>query len=212
MKFVIAFFTSEGIVMANILLVYGHPKTPTSFNFSLKEKMVSVLKNRGHNVLVRDLYEVSFNPLLSSEDLAKLHNGEIPDDIKKEQEFIKNADVIIFIYPIWWAGSPAIIKGYIDRVFSYGFAYMYKGNKVVGLLTDKSAVIINSTGSPYDYYEREGFYGAIRKTVDEGIFGFCGFKRIRHIFFGGIMNKTQEERDVDIKTAIDETVIEIEAK
>ena len=74
--------------MANILLIYGHPKTPTSFNYSLKEKLVSALKNRGHSVLVRDLYEVSFNPLLSSDDLAKLHNGEIPNDIKKEQEFI----------------------------------------------------------------------------------------------------------------------------
>ena len=198
--------------MANILLIYGHPKTPTSFNYSLKEKLVSALKNRGHSVLVRDLYEVSFNPLLSSDDLAKLHNREIPNDIKKEQEFIKNADVIIFIYPIWWAGSPAIIKGYIDRVFSYGFAYMYKGNKVVGLLTDKRAVIINSNGSPYDFYKHDGFYNAIRKVNDEGIFAFCGFKRIKHIFFGGIMNKTVEEKDADIKQAIDETIIEIEAK
>ena len=198
--------------MANILLVYGHPKTPTSFNFSLKEKLESVLKSKGHRVLVRDLYEVSFNPLLSSDDLAKLHSGEIPEDIRREQEFIKNADVIIFIYPIWWAGSPAIIKGYIDRVFSYGFAYMYKGNKVVGLLTDKSAIIINSNGSPYDFYERNGFYNAIRKVSDEGIFAFCGFKRIKHLFFGGIMNKTLEEKDLDIEKAIDETIIEIEAK
>lgn len=198
--------------MVNILLVYGHPKTPTSFNFSLKEKLVSVLKSKGYNVLVRDLYEVSFNPLLSSEDLAKLHNNEIPDDIKQEQEFIKNADVIIFIYPIWWAGSPAIIKGYIDRVFSYGFAYMYRGNKVVGLLTDKRAIVINSNGSPYELYENEGFYSAMRKVVDDGIFRFCGFNKIKHIFFGGIMNKTQEEKDMNIKQVIDETVIEIEAK
>ena len=198
--------------MVNILLVYGHPKTPTSFNFSLKEKLVSVLKSKGYNVLVRDLYEVSFNPLLSSEDLAKLHNNEIPDDIKQEQEFIKNADVIIFIYPIWWAGSPAIIKGYIDRVFSDGFAYMYRGNKVVGLLTDKRAIVINSNGSPYELYENEGFYSAMRKVVDDGIFRFCGFNKIKHIFFGGIMNKTQEEKDMNIKQAIDETVIEIEAK
>ncbi len=198
--------------MANILLIYGHPKTPNSFNFSLKEKLVFALKERGHNVLVRDLYEVSFNPLLSSDDLSKFHNNEIPDDIRREHEFIKNADIIIFIYPIWWAGSPAIIKGYIDRVFSYGFAYMYKGNKVVGLLTDKRAVIINSNGSPYDFYEKAGYYNAIKKVTDEGIFAFCGFKRIKHIFFGGIMNKTPEEKTTDIKKAIDETIIEIEAK
>ena len=198
--------------MANILLIYGHPKTPTSFNFSLKEKLVFALKNRGHSVLVRDLYEISFYPLLSSDDLSKFHSHEIPDDIKKEHEFIKNADVIIFIYPIWWAGSPAIIKGYIDRVFSYGFAYMYKGDKVVGLLTDKRAIIINSTGSTDEFYEKEGFHNAIKKTVDEGIFKFCGFKKVRHIFFGGIMNKTESEKDTNIRQAVDETIIEIEAK
>ena len=198
--------------MVNILLVYGHPKTPNSFNFSLKEKLSAALRNKGYNVLVRDLYELSFNPILSSDDLAKFHNSEIPDDIRKEQEFIKNADVIIFIYPIWWAGSPAIIKGYIDRVFSYGFAYVYKGSKVVGLLTDKRVIVINSNGSPYDYYEKAGFYDAIRKVNDEGIFAFCGFMKIKHIFFGGIMNKTLVEKDADIKQAIDETVIEIEAK
>ena len=198
--------------MANILLIYGHPKTPTSFNFSLKEKLVSALKERGHHILVRDLYEISFNPLLSSSDLAGFHNNEIPDDIKMEQEFIKNADTIIFIYPIWWAGSPAIIKGYIDRVFSYGFAYIYKGSKVVGLLTDKRAIIINSNGSPYEFYEKEGYYNAIKKVTDEGIFAFCGFRNIKHLFFGGIMNKTPEEKDQNIKTAIDETIIDIEAK
>ncbi|MDE6224201.1 MAG: NAD(P)H-dependent oxidoreductase [Alphaproteobacteria bacterium] len=197
--------------MANILLVYGHPKTPKSFNFDLKERLVATLKNHGHNVLVRDLYEISFNPLLSSKDLELIHNKQIPDDIKKEQEFIRNADVIIFIYPIWWAGQPAIIKGYIDRVFSYGFAYMYKGGKVVGLLPDKKAIIINSNGNSTELYEREGFYDAMRLVVDKGIFAFCGFSKVKHLFYGSQSTKTDDEKNKDINNAIDETIIEIEA-
>lgn len=86
--------------MANILLIYGHPKTPTSFNFDLKEKLLFTLKNKGHNVFVRDLYEVNFNPVLSSKDLEMFYNDEIPDDIKREQDFIRSADIMIFIYPI----------------------------------------------------------------------------------------------------------------
>lgn len=198
--------------MANILLIYGHPKTPTSFNFELKEKLTTALKEKGHKVLVRDLYEISFNPLLSSKDLEMIHNHEIPDDIKKEQEFIKNADTIIFIYPIWWAGQPAIIKGYIDRVFSYGFAYVYKGNKVIGLLTDKSAIIINSSGTPNETYKKLGYHKAIKLLTDKGIFGFCGFKKVKHLFFGGIPTATPKERNKAIETATNKTIIEIESK
>ncbi len=198
--------------MANILLIYGHPKTPNSFNFELKEKLVQVLKSKGHNVLVRDLYEISFNPLLSSNDLEKIHNKEIPDDVKQEQEFIKHADIIIFIYPIWWAGQPAIIKGYIDRVFSYGFAYVYKGNKVIGLLSDKRAIIINSTGSNYQDYESQGFYNSMKLLVDKGIFEFCGFKKIKHLFYGGVPTASPKDREIFQNNAIEETIIEVEAK
>ncbi|MBD5405490.1 NAD(P)H-dependent oxidoreductase [bacterium] len=197
--------------MANILLVYGHPKTPKSFNFDLKERLVETLKAHGHNVLVRDLYEISFNPLLSSKDLELIHNNQIPDDIKKEQDFIRNADVIIFIYPIWWAGQPAIIKGYIDRVFSYGFAYMYKGGKVVGLLPDKKAIIINSNGNSTELYKKDGFYDAMKLLVDKGIFAFCGFSKVKHLFYGSLSVKTDEEKQRDIDNAVDETIIEIEA-
>ena len=198
--------------MANILLIYGHPKTPKSFNFDLKEKLVEALKQHGHNVLVRDLYEISFNPLLSSKDLELIHNGQISEDIRKEQEFIKNADTIIFIYPIWWAGQPAIIKGYIDRVFSYGFAYMYKGGKVMGLLPDKKAIIINSNGNPSALYEKEGFYNSMKSLVDKGIFAFCGFSKIKHLFYGDMSTKSDDDKCKDINNAIDETIIEIEAK
>ena len=197
--------------MANILLVYGHPKTPKSFNFDLKERLVETLKAHGHNVLVRDLYEISFNPLLSSKDLELIHNNQIPDDVKKEQDFIRNADVIIFIYPIWWAGQPAIIKGYIDRVFSYGFAYMYKGGKVIGLLPNKKAIIINSNGNSTELYKKDGFYDAMKLLVDKGIFAFCGFSKVKHLFYGSLSVKTDEEKQKDIDNAVDETIIEIEA-
>ena len=198
--------------MANILLIYGHPKTPKSFNFDLKEKLVEALKQHVHNVLVRDLYEISFNPLLSSKDLELIHNGQISEDIRKEQEFIKNADTIIFIYPIWWAGQPAIIKGYIDRVFSYGFAYMYKGGKVIGLLPDKKAIIINSNGNPSALYKKNDFYNAMKLLVDKGIFAFYGFSKIKHLFYGDMSTKSDDDKSKDINNAIDETIIEIEAK
>ena len=198
--------------MANILLIYGHPKTPTSFNFDLKEKLLFTLKNKGHNVFVRDLYEVNFNPVLSSKDLEMFHNNEIPDDIKREQDFIRSANIMIFIYPIWWTGLPAIIKGYFDKVFSYGFAYKRRGSEIIGLLNDKTAIIINSHGNSIKTYNEQGMYNAMKLTSDTGIFAFCGFKTIKHLFFGEITSATSEVRENYIKDAIDQTIITIDAQ
>lgn len=104
------------------LVVYAHP-VAGSVNHQLLNSVLESLK--GHEVEVRDLNQLAFNPVLSSEDLAGQRRGEVATDVKTEQDFIREADVITFIYPIWWAGLPAILKGYVDRVFSYGFAYRY---------------------------------------------------------------------------------------
>ncbi len=198
--------------MANILIIYGHPKTKKSFNFELKEKLIKDLKEKKHNIIIRDLYGINFNPILSSKDLENIHNNIMPDDIKTEQDFIKNSEYIIFIYPIWWTREPAIIKGYIDRVFAYGFAYKYKDGEVIGLLNDKNAIIINSTGSPYPLYENNGFHKSIKTLVDGGIFGFCEFKKVKHLFYGSITNISETEFETNKQNAIDETIIEIDGK
>jgi NAD(P)H dehydrogenase (quinone) len=106
----------------NHLIVYAHPH-PESLNHAILNTTISTLKNNGHDVFVRDLYELNFQPVLQPEDTAAMKEGHTPKDIKTEQEFINDADVITFIYPIWWTGLPAILKGYVDRVFAYGYAY-----------------------------------------------------------------------------------------
>ncbi|MEJ1715164.1 NAD(P)H-dependent oxidoreductase, partial [Escherichia coli] len=86
------------------------------------------LQKKGHEVEVRDLYEMQFQPTLGRSEMI----GGIGEDVVVEQEYLKWADVITFIYPIWWTGLPAIMKGYIDRVFSYGFAYKYVNGVQMG--------------------------------------------------------------------------------
>ncbi|MNR24162.1 FMN-dependent NADH-azoreductase 2 [compost metagenome] len=109
--------------------------------------------------------------------------GKVTDDVKTEQDFITWADQIIFIYPIWWTGMPAIMKGYIDRVFSYGFAYRYDQGIQKGLLTDKSTIIINSHGKSNAEYEAIGMDKALALTSDVGIFNYCGLKIKHHFYF-----------------------------
>ncbi|MCP1225374.1 NAD(P)H-dependent oxidoreductase [Sebaldella sp. S0638] len=177
----------------NYLIVYAHPNK-LSFNHALKETAVKFLTERGCNVEIRDLYEISFNPVLSSSDFITFSEGKVPDDIKKEQDYITKADKIIFISPIWWTSFPAILKGYFDRIFSYGFAYLYENHEARGLLNGKEALFISTTSTPYDIYKVRGYHDSLEMLQDEGILKFSGFKTLEHLFFGDVPFVTDIER------------------
>ena len=185
----------------NHLIVYAHP-FEDSFNHAILESTVSALESKGHTVVVRDLYAIGFNPVLSPIDFKELRSGNIPNDIATEQEFIKNADTITLIYPLWWTSLPAILKGYIDRVFSYGFAYQYTSEGTVeGLLSSKKGFMITTQGTPNMYYDASGMTNSLKQTTDVGIFGFCGIKILDHLFFGGISSSDDATRKEMLKTA-----------
>lgn len=161
------------------LIIYAHPNA-SSLNSHLKHVLVEHLEAGSHEVQVRDLYLLGFNPVLSLEDMAGQRDGIVADDVKQEQEFIEWADCITFIHPIWWTGLPAIMKGYIDRVFSYGFAYRYDNGIQKGLLTGKRTVIINTHGKSKAEYEAIGMDKALLLTSDTGIYSYSGLDIVQH--------------------------------
>lgn len=169
------------------LLVFAHPKTE-SFNHAISETAAAALIKNGHEVIVRDLYALHFQPVLKSEDSIAMRAGQTPQDIKTEQEFITQAEVITFIYPIWWTGLPAILKGYIDRVFSYGFAYSVGEQGIVKMLTGKKGFIINTHATPLEIYDTIGMTAGLKITSDIGILDFVGIEPVGHLFFGSIGN------------------------
>jgi len=164
------------------LIVYAHPNSG-SLNHFFKQTVLEILQEFGEEIAVRDLNEINFNPVLSLEDMNGQRMGTVADDVKTEQDFITWADRIIFIYPIWWTGMPAIMKGYIDRVFSYGFAYRYDQGIQKGLLTGKKTIIINSHGKSNAEYEAMGMDKALALTSDTGIFTYSGLEIQQHFYF-----------------------------
>jgi len=164
------------------LIIYAHPN-PASLNHFFKQTVLESLEKSGQEVIVRDLNEINFNPALSLEDMRGQRMGQVADDVQTEQDFITWADRIIFIYPIWWTGMPAIMKGYIDRVFSYGFAYKYDQGVQKGLLSGKSTIIINSHGKSNAEYAESGLDKALALTSDTGIFNYCGLDIQQHFYF-----------------------------
>jgi NAD(P)H dehydrogenase (quinone) len=104
------------------LIIYSHPNSK-SFCHAILDNVEEVLAAKKHDIVVRDLYALGFDPVLKAGDLADFQSGKIPADIKAEQNYIAWSDIMTIIHPVWWTGLPAMMKGYIDRVFSYGFQY-----------------------------------------------------------------------------------------
>lgn len=175
------------------LVIYTHPN-PGSFNHALLETVTDTLTKAGRTVVVRDLYALGFDPLLGAADFDAIGRGEMLPDAKREQEYISAAHVLIFIYPLWWAGMPAMLKGYIDRVFTDGFAYRIDGEKITGLLGDKKVLLITTTGAPRDMYEASGMFRSLAQTIDDGIFRFCGMDLIDHRYLAAVPYVTGRER------------------
>ncbi|WP_288376154.1 NAD(P)H-dependent oxidoreductase [uncultured Chryseobacterium sp.] len=191
------------------LIIYTHPNE-NSLNHNLLNTVVETLHARNEEVVVRDLYAIGFDPVLSLNDMQGQRMGKVSADVKTEQEYIAWAEQITFIYPIWWTGLPAVMKGYIDRVFSYGFAYRYDQGVQKGLLKGKTTIIINTHGKSHDEYEKMGMDKALTLTSDNGIFIYSGLEIIRHLFFDKADKASAEDLEIwkeQIKSLYSEHVL-----
>ncbi|HAJ26035.1 MAG TPA: NAD(P)H dehydrogenase [Syntrophus sp. (in: bacteria)] len=175
------------------LVVYSHPN-PQSFNHAILETVTETLKAKGHEVVVRDLYAVGFDPVLKATDFEGIQSGNLPQDIKAEQGHIAWADVMTFIHPVWWTGLPAMFKGYIDRVFCYGFAYSFDDKGLVPHLKGKKVLIVNTQGTPKAAYDASGMFEAMKMTSDTGIYKFCGLEVMDHLFLPAVPMVKDEAR------------------
>jgi|GEM_PF-203717 Putative NADPH-quinone reductase (modulator of drug activity B) len=182
----------------NHLIVYAHPSSD-----SFSNKIMTITKEfsveKEYKTEIRDLYSIGFDPILKASDLKKMYDGETPDEIKREQNYIEWADLITFIYPVWWTGMPAILKGYIDRVFSYGIAYKQSKSGEEGLLKGKIVFLFSPMGTSNEAYDKNGMLDSMKQTCDEGIFKFCGMNVIKHVFFGSASNLEHEMENQYLK-------------
>ncbi len=178
----------------NVLIVYAHPE-PKSFNGAMKDVAVETLSTAGHDVVVSDLYAMGFasvagrddivgepgNPdffSLATEQTAAYQNGRTALDIATEMEKLARADLLIFQFPIWWFGMPGILKGWADRVFARGFAYLPGRKYDTGLFKGKLAMVATTTGTSADTYAPDGIDGDILSVlwpIHNGLFRYSGF-------------------------------------
>lgn len=186
----------------NVLIVYAHPEAH-SLNGSLNAFAISHLENSGHHVQVSDLYAMNWKSQLDASDtLAPLagdhfhpsldskkafEQGLQSADISGEQAKLRWADAVIFQFPLWWFSMPAIMKGWFDRVYAYGFAYgvgehsdTHWGDRYgEGSLSGKRAMLLVTTGGWESHYSPRGINGPIDDIlfpIQHGMLFYPGFE------------------------------------
>ncbi|MFP4025524.1 MAG: NAD(P)H-dependent oxidoreductase [Thiohalospira sp.] len=177
----------------NHLIIIAHPRKE-SLNYSILNKISDVYRSQGNNVKVRDLYDLNFNPVLDYSKLKNIKEGKICPDVLVEQSYITWADELTFIYPLWWNAFPAILKGYIDRVFSNGFAFKVNEKGVEGMLKDKRVRLITSAGMDEQTLKHMNIFESLKITQDQGVFEFCGIKNIDHIYITESSQLSHEQK------------------
>ena len=124
--------------MSNVLIVHAHPE-PKSLTSALKDLAVETLTAQGHAVQISDLYAANWKAVADRDDFLDqaqpdrlgyaaesrhaFATGSQSSDVEAEQQKLLWADAVLLSFPMWWFGMPAILKGWVDRVFAYGFAY-----------------------------------------------------------------------------------------
>lgn len=106
----------------HILVVLDHPN-PKSFSSYVASAFVEGAKEAGHTVEVADLHAEQFNPIWQMADIEAGESGIAPPDVLVEQQRIERADGVCFVFPLFWWGMPSMTKGWVDRVWSWGWAY-----------------------------------------------------------------------------------------
>lgn len=156
------------------LIVYGHPNHLGHHGYFL-EQLLLILDNKEVDYRLLDLYALNFNPVLKETELLKQDNDSINLEIKEYRQLVTEADRLIFIFPTWWQGAPAIIKGFFDRVFSAGFAFKYEKGLPKGLLKGKRAAVFSATGGPRVINKFIIGDKSLKVTVSDTL-RFCGMR------------------------------------
>jgi putative NADPH-quinone reductase len=178
--------------MSDVLILDGHPRKG-SFGDAVCERYAAGAKAAGHTVELVALRDLSFDPVLH---LGYAGEQEMEPDLARMQEAIKACKRLVLVYPIWWGGMPAQMKGFVDRVFLPGFAFKYhKGGSFWDkLLAGRSGRIIVTMDAP-PWYDWLMYRAAGTHVAKMAILGFVGFKPVRTWRVGSVRHSSEAQRN-----------------
>jgi len=186
------------------LIVYAHPE-PTSFNASLRACAEETLADQGYEVMVSDLYAQGFNPVISPADMTSHENDAVfnpgmeqmhasqnslfASDLQAESDKLMAADFLLLQFPLWWFSMPAMMKGWIDRVFAFGTAYDFGRTWDDGVFSGRRAMLSVTASAPAEAFLPDGRNGDMERVlwpIHAGILALCGYSVLPPFISHGI--------------------------
>lgn len=173
------------------LIILGHPASDSFCGF-LVNRYAEGVKEGGSEVKIIRLSELSFNPILNQ---GYRNTQDLEPDLVAAQQDILWAEHLVLVYPLWWGAMPALLKGFIDRVFLPKFAFRYRKNSVLWdrLLAGRSAHVLVTMDTPPWYFRwvyRMPGHHQIKQTILE----FSGIKPVKIFSFGPIRGSSEHKR------------------
>lgn len=166
-------------------VIFCHPRA-NSFTASVADAYARAAMGLGHKIVKRDLYRMGFDPCLKAGEMPFSTDFKPGNDVLEERKILADCDVFALVYPLWLNAPPAILKGYLERVFGFGFAYGEHGRSYVPLMTDRSLISFSSSGAPTAWIRQSGGMTAIQTLFDRYFADLCGMTTLGHVHFGGV--------------------------
>jgi NAD(P)H dehydrogenase (quinone) len=189
----------------HVYVVFAHP-SKRSFSRSVLDAFTKGLEEAGHSYEVADLYQTVFQSEMDEAQYLRETSGNpdlpIPRDVEEEQAKINRADGLVFIYPVWWSDCPAKLKGWFDRVLTYGFAYVYDvtGERGTRMSIEK-ALVLCSAGHTAAHLEETGIADSMRRVMlNDRLLG-VGVKQAHMEILGGMMPLDDSHRVENLRRA-----------
>lgn len=189
----------------HVYIVFAHPSRK-SFSRQVLSAFVQGLQDAGHTYELGDLYEMGFHSEMDAEQYAREvgldPEASVPADVQVEQDKINRADALAFIYPVWWSDCPAKLKGWFDRVLTYGYAYFYDQNETRHTrIQIQKAIVIGSAGHTVAHLEEIGIADSMRRIMLHDRLLGVGVQEAEMVILGGMMPNDDSFRQQNLETA-----------
>ena len=185
----------------HVLIIVDHPD-PNSFSSIVAGRFCAGAESADHTTELADLHAENFDPRWSMANIEADASGKAPKDVKAEQERIDRADAVAFVFPLFWWGMPAMTKGWIDRVWSWGWAYDQLEDPEQSLQKPRTGVLLVPAGARSDEMVQQGYSSAIETAWIDGTFGYFGFVN-RELFLLNGSKGSKARRKKLLKRAYD---------
>ncbi len=183
----------------HVLAVFCHPDHD-SFCGALLQRFVAGAEAAGHEVEVADLYREGFDPVMSLRDLQQFDGVEMPPEILAEQARVEQCDALCLVFPLWWWSLPAMLKGWLDRVWSAGWAYQWERDPEGSLLQPRPCTLLVPAGASAEMMAGHDYDKKIEQLWRYGILDYCGVEPSAiHLLLDSAWNA--ERRQEHLQTA-----------